>query len=142
MSHYLKKLYREFIHTPEYDDTQHNCIVNSISRYPNMSFLVYLLVKNYFFPRRSETPLTIDTIYSLCTVSINVLFFQGVLHYVPTTIVSCTIRALVCSILYKSPHLLLYCFFTSLSRLRYSLYRVLSDKLLYISLVLFLHKLP
>lgn len=142
MSYYVKKIYIEVVRVPEYFEPQNNFIVNIISRYPNTSFLGYLLLHNYFFPRRYETTIPIDTIYVLCKLSMNVLFFQGfALHYLPNTILSCVVRALLSGLIYKSPHILLYCFFTSLSRLRNPLSRVLINKLLCMSLVLFLNKL-
>jgi hypothetical protein len=141
MSYYVKKLWIKFTKKPEYCETQYNSAVNFLSEYPNISFLGYLLVKNYFFPTNTEKTQDINTIMTILKLSINLLFFQGViLEYLPNSVLSSLLKGVIIGLIYNSPDISLYYFFTGLSRLRYSLDAVLSYKILYTAIVLLLNK--
>lgn len=129
MIYWLKKNWNKFLSKPKYNKKDHCCIVNFISKYPNLSFFMYIFIYNMISRKHSNIDISLkEGVYGIFSNIFNIIY----LDVLPNNLLFSVIKGCINGFLFKSINLGIYTMFNGISRCRYSLKNILINKCIYL----------
>lgn len=132
MLYCFKQYWNKFSSKPKYNKKDHYRIVNIISKYPNLSFFMYIFIYNVIFRKHSKTDITLkEGVYGIFSNIFNIIY----LDVLPNNLLFSVIKGCLNGLIFKSINIGIYTMFNGISRCRYSLKNILFNKCIYLFVI-------
>lgn len=129
MLYFLKKYWNKFSSKPKYNKKDNYRIVNIISKYPNLSFFMYIFIYNIIFRKYSKNDISLkEGVYGIFSNIFNTIY----LDVLPNNLLFSVIKGFLNGFIFKSINIGIYTMFNGISRCRYSMKDILFYKCIYL----------